>query len=77
MYPLAPLLPHQGVSVAIFSYDGGLHWGLNADWDAVPDLHDLASDLDLEFEELCRAASKGPDGIQDENGPHDGRSAAG
>jgi WS/DGAT/MGAT family acyltransferase len=76
MYPLAPLLPHQGVSLAIFSYDGGLHWGLNADWDAVPDLHDLVRDLDLEFEELCRAASKGPAETSGD-GQDGGRSAAG
>ncbi len=60
IHPVPPLLPQQGVSVAIFSYDGALNVGVSADWDALPDLHDFISALDAEFEELCRAASKGP-----------------
>ncbi len=60
IHPVPPLLPQQGVSVALFSYDGGLYVGVSADWDALPDLHDLVAALDAEFEELCRAASKGP-----------------
>ncbi len=58
IYPLAPLSPNQAVAIALFSYDGGLFWGVNADWDAVPDLHDLIRALDLEFEALCYAAAK-------------------
>ncbi len=43
VYPLVPLFTQQALGIALFSYDGGLHWGFNADWDAVPDLHELVS----------------------------------
>lgn len=51
-YPLVPLYENQALGVALFSYDGALHWGFNADWDAVPDLHDFVQDLEIAFEEL-------------------------
>jgi len=57
-YPVVPLFKQQGVGVALFSYDGGLFWGVNADWDAVPDLHDLVEALASEFAAL-RAAARG------------------
>ncbi len=40
-YPLVPLFANQALGVALFSYDGRLYWGFNADWDALPDLHEL------------------------------------
>ena len=55
-YPLVPLYRNQALGIALFSYNGGLYWGLNADWDAVPDLHDLVADLVIEFEALRNAA---------------------
>ena len=51
-YPLVPLFENQALGVALFSYDGGLFWGFNADWDAVPDLHDFVLDIEHEFETL-------------------------
>jgi len=53
IYPVVPLYRNQALGVALVGYRGGLYWGLNADWDRVPDLHDfvelLASGLvDLE-----------------------------
>ncbi len=51
-YPTVPLFEHQGLGIATFSYDGKLFWGLNADWDLVPDLHEIALDLVTSFEEL-------------------------
>jgi hypothetical protein len=59
-YPLVPLYQNQALGIALFSYHGGLFWGLNADWDAVPDLHDLVEALATDFEELRKAASEGP-----------------
>ena len=61
-YPLVPLYRNQALGIALFSYDGGLFWGLNADWDRVPDLHELAEALALEFEALRKAsAPRGPE----------------
>ncbi len=56
MYPVLPLGVDQSIGIALLSYDGGLHWGLNADWDRVPDLHDLALGLGASFEELEKLA---------------------
>lgn len=55
-YPAVPLFEYQGLGIATFSYDGHLFWGLNADWELVPDLHDIAEGLVASFEELQQAA---------------------
>jgi diacylglycerol O-acyltransferase / wax synthase len=51
-YPVVPLLGHQALGIALMSYDDGLFWGFNADWDAVPDLHDLVAHVETGFAEL-------------------------
>ncbi|MFN8546017.1 MAG: wax ester/triacylglycerol synthase family O-acyltransferase [Candidatus Binatia bacterium] len=55
-YPMVPLFGNQAVGVALFSYAGGLFWGINADWDAMPDLHDLVWALRDEFADLQQRA---------------------
>jgi WS/DGAT/MGAT family acyltransferase len=57
-YPLVPIF-HQALGIALFSYDGRLFWGLNADWDAVPDLHALVAAIDAELGLLRAAAGLG------------------
>jgi WS/DGAT/MGAT family acyltransferase len=52
VYPLVPLFSNQGLGIALFSYEGALFWGFNADWDALPDLHDLVLAVGAEFETL-------------------------
>jgi len=56
-YPMVPLFSNQGLGIALFSYAGGLYWGVNADWDALPDLHDFVEAIALGFEDLYRAAT--------------------
>jgi diacylglycerol O-acyltransferase len=56
-YPLVPLFSNQALGIALFSYDGGLFWGFNADWDAVPDLHDVVEAVEHEFDALANAAT--------------------
>jgi WS/DGAT/MGAT family acyltransferase len=51
-YPLVPLFANQALGVAIFSYAGRLFFGFNADWDMLPDLHDLVEGVDREIELL-------------------------
>jgi WS/DGAT/MGAT family acyltransferase len=51
-YPLVPLYENQALGIALLSYDGALCWGFNADWDAIPDLHDFVQAVDVEFETL-------------------------
>jgi hypothetical protein len=50
VYPLVPLFANQALGIALFSYDGGLFWGFDADWDALPDLHDLVGSVQEELE---------------------------
>jgi diacylglycerol O-acyltransferase len=57
IHPLVPLAFNQALGIALFSYDGVLFWGINSDWDALPDVHDLAGFIDEEFESLHKAAS--------------------
>jgi diacylglycerol O-acyltransferase / wax synthase len=51
-YPVVPLLARQALGIAVMSYDDGMFWGFNADWDAMPDLHDLVGYVDRAFAEL-------------------------
>jgi WS/DGAT/MGAT family acyltransferase len=55
-YPMVPLFKNQALGIALFSYAGGLFFGLNADWDELSDLHDVVGDLHDSFAELCDAA---------------------
>jgi WS/DGAT/MGAT family acyltransferase len=66
IFPLVPLLENQTLGIAFFSYCGTLQWGFHADWDAVPDLHDLVDGVDRHFTALLEAARA-----------EDGRPAAG
>lgn len=57
-YPLVPLFVGQALGVALFSNAGKLFWGFNADWDSLPDLHDLVGAVDASFAELRQALAK-------------------
>jgi WS/DGAT/MGAT family acyltransferase len=64
IYPVVPLFKNQCVGIALFTYNGRVHWGFNADWDALPDLHYLVEDIDASFAELLEAsdaAQAGPE----------------
>ncbi len=55
-YPVVPLFRHQALVVGLFSYNGGLFWGLNADWETIPDLHDFVDYIERAHAELARRA---------------------
>jgi WS/DGAT/MGAT family acyltransferase len=59
-YPLVPLFHNQTVGIALFSCNSMLYWGFNADWDAVPDLHELVECVAREFARLKEAAALEP-----------------
>ncbi len=61
-YPFVPIFHYQALGIALFSYDGRLFWGFDADWDAVPDLHGLVGAVDEEFRLLGTAAGLDPGG---------------
>jgi WS/DGAT/MGAT family acyltransferase len=58
MYPMVPLAENQALGIAIMSYNGQLNFGLNADYDALPDLEALADELRAAIDELIAAAGE-------------------
>jgi WS/DGAT/MGAT family acyltransferase len=59
-YPIGPLFLGQALNIALVSYDGRLYWGLNADWDVLPDLRDLVAAIRASFDELLQATETAP-----------------
>jgi diacylglycerol O-acyltransferase len=57
MFPQVPLLENTGLGVALFSYDGRLFWGFNADPDLVTDLSAFVKAIEISFHELKAGAS--------------------
>jgi WS/DGAT/MGAT family acyltransferase len=56
-YGQVPLTDHLGLGIVLFSYAGKLCWGFTADWDLLPDLHDVVTATEAAFAELCSAAA--------------------
>jgi diacylglycerol O-acyltransferase / wax synthase len=57
-YPVVTLFNNMALSIGLFSFNGGLFWGLTSDWEQLPDVHDLVGFLEESFEELQDAAVK-------------------
>ena len=55
-HPVVPLVTNTALGVAIMSYDGEVSFGLLGDYDAMPDLDELAADLAGAIDELEAAA---------------------
>jgi WS/DGAT/MGAT family acyltransferase len=55
-FPLVPLLENTGIGVALFSYDGKLCWGFNADYELLHDLRSFVNAIASSFEDLAGAA---------------------
>jgi WS/DGAT/MGAT family acyltransferase len=51
-YPMVPLWAQHGVGVALFSYNGTLFWGVQADYDTLPDSELFVEALQTSFKEL-------------------------
>ncbi len=59
VYPLVPLAANTALGIAVLSYDGSINFGLNADYDALPDLESLARDLEQSIAQIVQAAAPG------------------
>jgi diacylglycerol O-acyltransferase / wax synthase len=57
-----PLTDYLGLGIVLFSYAGKLCWGFTADWDLVPDLHQVVAATEAAFQELRDAAAEAPSG---------------
>jgi diacylglycerol O-acyltransferase / wax synthase len=60
IYPQVPLVTNTALGIAIMSYDGTINFGLLGDYDALPDLDDLAAALRDAIAELAVAAGVPP-----------------
>ena len=56
IFPVGFLPPNQALFVAIMSYNGGIDFGLLADFDAIDDLGVIASGVEASIAELAEAA---------------------
>lgn len=56
-YPMVPLWAQHGLGFALFSYDGRLLWGIQADYDTVPDTDSLVATIHDAYDELAGVAA--------------------
>lgn len=56
IYPHVPLFENQSLGIALFSYNGKVFWGFNADWDALPDLDEFVQGVEANLYDLRKAA---------------------
>ncbi|HBZ69325.1 MAG TPA: hypothetical protein DEP35_06140 [Deltaproteobacteria bacterium] len=52
IYPIVPIIDGIGLGIAVFSYDGALHIGLNADAALVPDVEKLGQGIEEAYCDL-------------------------
>jgi diacylglycerol O-acyltransferase len=57
-FPYVPLGGHIRIGVAIFSYDGGLTFGVTGDYDEAPDIDVLCRGIERSMRELVAAAER-------------------
>ena len=57
LYPVVPITGRQALGIAVMSYDGRLGFGLLADYDALPDVDVLATELREAIDALAAGAS--------------------
>ncbi len=57
-YPYVPIAGSVRISIAIFSYLGGLNFGVTGDWDSVPDIDVLTDGIGNGMQELLTASRK-------------------
>jgi diacylglycerol O-acyltransferase / wax synthase len=60
LFPVAFLPSNHALAVAIMSYNGGIDYGLLADYDALPDLDAIAAGINESLAELLAAARGKP-----------------
>jgi diacylglycerol O-acyltransferase len=57
-YPVQPLLPGHALAIGATSYDGGVHYGLTADRDAIPDVDVIGQCISEAIAELVETTSE-------------------
>ena len=62
-FPFVPLIGNVRISIAIFSYDGGLYFGVTGDYDSSNDIEVLTDGVDRAMAALLAALPDQPDPI--------------
>ena len=57
-YPVQPLLPDHALAIGVTSYDGGVHYGITADRDAIPDVEVVGQCITEALAELVDSTSE-------------------
>ena len=60
-FPYVPLASPVRVAIAIFSYDGGLNFGVTGDYDSAPDIDVLCRGIESGLAELVAIAKEAPE----------------
>ena len=55
-YPFVPVVGSIRIVVAIFSYDGGLYFGVTGDYDGAPDIEELTTGIERGMDDLLALA---------------------
>ena len=69
IFPQVPLMPGQGVGVALMSYAGTVCWGINSDPELIPDADVFVEKLQQALGRVCESA--GPASLNDLPGSED------
>ena len=56
-YPFVPVVGSIRIVVAIFSYDGGLYFGVTGDYDGAPDVDELTAGIERGMDDLLALAA--------------------
>jgi diacylglycerol O-acyltransferase len=59
-YPFVPVIGHVRISIAIFSYDGGLYFGVTGDYDSSSDIDILTTGVERSMAELLAPLAPPP-----------------
>ena len=59
-YPFVPVVGSIRIVVAIFSYDGGLYFGVTGDYDGAPDIDVLTAGIEAGLVDLLERAAAVP-----------------
>jgi WS/DGAT/MGAT family acyltransferase len=59
-YPYVPVIGNVRISIAIFSYDGGLYFGVTGDWDSSSDIDILTAGVESSMADLLGAVPAAP-----------------
>ncbi len=73
-FPFVPLIGHVRISIAIFSYDGGLYFGVTGDYDSSNDIAILTAGVEAAMAQLLELVpSYSSDGVKAPGSPRPAR----